>query len=220
MKKILWGAIAMLAVFVMYNWLFTNRRISGCVLEPGRFTISSVNYGMFTEFIPQTGIVSQDTVANTTLVKVPIDELYLPRMVAGLTATTTVNNKDYALEISHIYPVVTNGRFSVDMIFKDEEPSRLEDGKQLRMRIALGGSEEALLLSVGGFYKDTAGKWVYVVEGGGHRAVKRRVKLGRKNTEHFEVLAGLKANESVITSTYENFGDKESIDLDDQPMYR
>jgi HlyD family secretion protein len=53
---------------------------------------------------------------------------------------------------------------------------------------------------------------MYVVEGE-HRAVKRRVKLGRKNTEHFEVLDGLKAGDRVITSSYKNFGDQESVDL-------
>ncbi|HEY5747369.1 MAG TPA: hypothetical protein VIU12_14925 [Chryseolinea sp.] len=213
MKKLMWLVIGMVAVFVVYSLFFASRRTK-CGFWPERFTVSLVDYGLFTEFIPETGTVSQDTVKNTVIVKVPIDELYFPRIVAGLTATTTVNNIDYKLEITNVYPTVTEGRFSVDMIFKGETPPDLPDGKQLRLRIALGGSVEALLLPVGGFYKDTGGKWVYVV-GAEHRAVKRRVKLGRKNTEHFEVLDGLKAGDSVITSPYENFGDQESVDLSD-----
>src|SRR5689334_15882755 len=134
MKKIMWGVMAMLAGFVIYNWLFTSRR---CVFVCGveRLTISSVNYGLFTEFIPQTGVVSRDTLANTTIVKVAIDELYFPRIVAGLTATTTVNNKDYTLEITNVYTTVTNGRFDVDMVFKGETPPDLVDGKSLRLMI-------------------------------------------------------------------------------------
>jgi len=204
----------MVAVFVIYQWAFTGRRNPTCRLGPVGLTISPVNYGLFTEFIPQTGAVLQDTVANTTIVKVAIDELYLSRIVVGLTGTTVVNNIDYALEITNVYATVTNGRFDVDMVFKGEKPSGLADGSTLRLRITLSKATEALLVPVGGFYKDTGGEWMYVVEGE-DRAVKRRVKLGRKNTENFEVLGGLKAGDQVITSSYENFGDQESFDVSD-----
>jgi HlyD family secretion protein len=76
----------------------------------------------------------------------------------------------------------------------------------------LSQSSEELLLPVGGFYKDTGGNWVYVLEEG-NRAVKRDIKLGRKNPEHFEVLEGLKPGEQVITSSYENFGNNEVLIL-------
>lgn len=213
MRKVIWGVIAMLTVLVVYQLAFTSRRTI-CTFGRDRVTISSVDYGMFTEFIPQTGVVSQDTVAKTTIVKVPIDELYFTRIVAGLTATTMVNNPEYTMEITNVYTTVTNGRFSVDMVFKGETPPDLADGKSLRLRIVLGGAVAALLVPVGGFYKDTGGEWMYVVEGE-DRAVKRRVRFGRKNTEHFEVLGGLKAGDRVITSSYENFNDQESFDLSD-----
>jgi HlyD family secretion protein len=138
--------------------------------------------------------------------RVPIDELYLPRISTGLRATTTFNNKEYVLEIAYIYPGVTAGRFEVDMNFVGETPAGIRRGQSLRLRIELGQSSEELLLPVGGFYKDTGGNWVYVLEEDG-RAVKKSIKLGRKNTEHFEVLDGLKPGDKVITSSYENFGD-------------
>lgn len=142
-------------------------------------------------------------------VRVPIDELYLPRISEGLQATTSFNNKDYILEITYVYPGVTNGRFEVDMNFVGEEPQGIRRGQSLRLRIQLGQSSEELLLPVGGFYKDTGGNWVYVLEG--DQAVKREIKLGRKNTENFEVLEGLKPGDRVITSSYENFGDNEVL---------
>jgi HlyD family secretion protein len=79
------------------------------------------------------------------------------------------------------------------------------------LRIELGQSSEELLLPVGGFYKDTGGNWVYVLEADGNRAVRRNVKLGRKNTEHFEILEGLQPGDRVITSSYENFGNNEVL---------
>lgn len=145
-------------------------------------------------------------------VRVPIDELYLPRISEGLRAETSFNNRDYALEITYVYPGVTNGRFEVDMNFVGEAPKGIRRGQSLRLRIQLSQSSEELLLPVGGFYKDTGGNWVYVVEG--DRAVKREIKLGRKNTENFEVLEGLQPGDEVITSSYENFGDNEVLLLD------
>ena len=150
-------------------------------------------------------------VVGSYKVKVPIDELYLPRITTGLHATTTFNNKDYELEIKYIYPGVTNGRFEVDMNFVGDVPPGIRRGQSLRLRIELGQSSEELLLPVGGFYKDTGGNWVYVLEDDG-RAVKRDIKLGRKSgAENFEVLEGLEPGDKVITSSYENFGTNEVL---------
>jgi HlyD family secretion protein len=157
--------------------------------------------------------LGQVDVVGSYKVRVEIDEIYLPRIAEGLRATTTYANKDYALTITYVYPNVTNGRFPVDMNFVGETPQGIRRGLSLRMRIELGQSSEELLLPVGGFYKDTGGNWVYVLEADGNRAVKRSVKLGRKNTEHFEVLDGLKPGDRVITSSYENFGNNEVLVL-------
>ncbi|MBT1695818.1 HlyD family efflux transporter periplasmic adaptor subunit [Fulvivirgaceae bacterium PWU4] len=156
--------------------------------------------------------LGQVDVVGSYKVRVPIDELYLPRIAVGLQATTTFNNKDYLLEIAYVYPTIIGGRFDVDMNFVGETPTGIRRGQSLRLRIQLSQSSEELLLPVGGFYKDTGGNWVFVMEDG-NRAVKRDVKLGRKNPEHFEVLEGLKPGDKVITSSYENFGNNEVLIL-------
>lgn len=158
--------------------------------------------------------LGQIDILGSFKVRVEIDEIYLPRIQTGLRATTTYNNKDYVLSITYIYPdVAAGGRFAVDMNFVGETPPGIRRGQSLRLRIELGQSSEELLLAVGGFYKDTGGNWVFVIEEGGNRAVKRNVKLGRKNTENFEVLEGLQPGDKVITSSYENFGNNEVLIL-------
>jgi HlyD family secretion protein len=150
-------------------------------------------------------------VVGSYKVKVPIDELYLPRITTGLHATTTFNNKEYDLIIAYKYPGATNGRFEVDMNFVGDQPKGIIRGLSLRLRIELGQSSEELLLPVGGFYKDTGGNWVYVLDDD-NRAVKRDIKLGRKSgAENFEVLEGLEPGDKVITSSYENFGTNEVL---------
>jgi len=147
-------------------------------------------------------------------VRVPIDELYLPRISPGLQATTDFAGKTYALKITYVYPNITNGRFEVDMDFDGETPKGLRRGLSLRLRIELGQSSEELLLPMGGFYKDTGGNWVFILDGD-NRAVRRDIKLGRKmGSEYFEVLDGLKPGDKVITSSYENFGTNEVLILD------
>ncbi len=145
--------------------------------------------------------------------RVPIDELYLPKISTGLPATTSFAGKDYRLKIMYIYPNITNGRFEVDMNFDGETPQGIRIGQSLRLRIELGQASEELLLPVGGFYKDTGGNWVFILTAG-NKAVRRDIKLGRKNSENYEVLEGLKPGDVVITSSYENFGNNEVLILE------
>lgn len=145
-------------------------------------------------------------------VRVPIDELYKPRIEPGLHATTELAGKSYGLVITYKYPDVVAGRFEVDMEFEGEAPKGISRGQSLRLRIELGQSSEELLLPVGGFYKDTGGNWVFVLDNN-DQAVKRDIKLGRKSPDYFEVLEGLQPGDKVITSSYENFGNNEVLIL-------
>lgn len=156
--------------------------------------------------------MGQVDIVGSYKVRVPIDELYLPKISVGLPASTSFANKDYMLAITYIYPTIQNGRFEVDMEFSGETPQGIRRGQSLRMRIELGQASEELILPVGGFYKDTGGNWVFVLEDD-NKAVRRNIKLGRKNSEHFEVLEGLQPGDRVITSSYENFGNNEVLVL-------
>jgi HlyD family secretion protein len=155
--------------------------------------------------------VGQVDIVGSYKVRVPIDELYLPRISKGLGATTKFDNNSYKMKIIYIYPTITGGRFEVDMEFDGDTPPGIRRGQSLRMRIELGQSSEELLLPVGGFYKDTGGNWVFVLEEGTNKAVRRNIRLGRKNTENFEILDGLQPGDRVITSSYDHFGDNEVL---------
>ncbi|MFD2200843.1 efflux RND transporter periplasmic adaptor subunit [Shivajiella indica] len=146
-------------------------------------------------------------------VRVPIDELYLPRVNTGLKGTFSFSGGTHEVEIGKIYPTVTAGRFEVDMFFTEEAPSGLRRGQTVRIRLELGESEQAVLLPTGGFYKDTGGNWVFVVNQEAGKAEKRNIRLGRKNPEFYEVIEGLQPGDKVIVSGYENFGKNEVLNL-------
>lgn len=148
---------------------------------------------------------------NGFKMRVDIDEHYISRIFAGLGGSFEFNGKDYLLEITKIYPEVKSGRFQVDMIFPKGVPEGIKRGQSSPIRLELGKASKAVLIPVGGFFSDTGGNWVYVVDKSGKKASKRKITLGRKNPEFFEVLEGLQVGEQVITSSYENFGDNEVL---------
>lgn len=149
---------------------------------------------------------------NGFKMRVEVDEHYLSRIFPGLEGSFEFNGENVELVASKVYPEVSNGRFQVDMTFK-KAPSGVRRGQSAPVRLQLGKPAEATLLATGGFFSDTGGNWVYVVDASGSRAEKREISLGRKNPQFFEVLSGLQPGEEVITSSYENFGDKDVLNL-------
>lgn len=150
---------------------------------------------------------------NGFKMRVSVDEHYISRIFVGLQGSMEFNGKDYGLKIIKIYPEVLSGRFEVDMQFDKGAPELIKRGQSAPIRLQLGQPSQATLLPVGGFFSETGGNWVYVVGDDGKRAAKRKITLGRKNPEYFEVLEGLKPGEKVITSSYENFGDNEVLEF-------
>ncbi len=149
---------------------------------------------------------------NGFKMRVEVDEHYISRIFPGLEGSFEFNGATVKLAVSKVYPEVSNGRFQVDMTF-DKIPGGVRRGQSVPVRLQLGKPAEATLLATGGFFSDTGGNWVFVVDPSGSRAVRRDISLGRKNPQFFEVLSGLDAGEEVITSSYENFGDKQILNL-------
>lgn len=156
--------------------------------------------------------LGQVDIVNSFKARVRIDELYLPRINFGQLGSLDFNGSTYQLHVTKIYPIITEGRFEVDMEFLGEAPEGIKRGQSLRIRLELGNPAQALLLSSGGFYQHTGGNWVYLIKDG-VRAVKQSIRLGRKNPEYYEVLEGLQPGDKVITSGYDNFGDNEVLVL-------
>jgi HlyD family secretion protein len=142
-----------------------------------------------------------------------IDERYVSRVVIGQEAEMDFSGKSYDLYVSKIYTGVTGGAFQVDMLFKSEVPLNIKRGQTIQMRLKFSTPTDALILKRGGFFQQTGGNWVYVVDPSGEVAVKRNIKLGRQNTKFYEVLEGLEPGEQVITSSYETFGEKDKLIL-------
>ncbi|GGA84012.1 ABC transporter permease [Neiella marina] len=138
-----------------------------------------------------------------------IDEYYLGRVDIGQQASY----QQYPLVISKIYPQVQNGQFEVDFKFVDQQPSGIRRGQTIQTKLTLGDASKAVLLPNGAFYQDTGGNWIFVVTDDGSEAIKRPIRLGRRNSQYIEVIEGLEVGERVVTSPYTSYQNKQRLTL-------
>jgi HlyD family secretion protein len=138
-----------------------------------------------------------------------IDEFYLGRIDIGQTASY----QNYVLVIAKVYPQVQNGQFEVDFKFIAEQPQGIRRGQTIQIKLTLGDASEAMLIPNGAFFQDTGGKWMFVVSPNGGEAVKRNVRLGRRNNQFIEVIEGLELREQVVTSPYSSYQDMQRLNF-------
>ena len=203
----------------------SNASLSGS-LDIARSTLDALNLrapvsGQLTAFSIQIGQslnrgerLGQIDSAGRNKIVASVDEFYLGRVEPGQTASVEYAGKTYKAKVAKIYPQVRNGTFEVDFHFVGTEPADIQRGQTLQAKLTLGDPAPALLIPNGAFYNETGGAWVFVVTPDGSEAVKRQVRLGRRNADFIEVLEGLEPGEKVLTSPYTGFADKDRLDLE------
>ncbi len=165
------------------------------------------------ELITQGGRIAQLDDLRNFKVRGRIDEFYITRIFLNQKGSFVLGGATYDLEIKKIYPDVRNGVFEVDMVFTSKIPPTIKRGQTVSVKLALSAETEALLVAKGGFYQTTGGNWVYVIDPTTNTAIKRDIRVGRQNPSFYEVTQGLQAGDIVITSSYDNFGDKDELVL-------
>ncbi len=143
--------------------------------------------------------------------KARIDERYISRVYVGQEAEFNFNKKTYNLNINKIYTNVTSGTFEVDLLFKGDFPTTIKRGQTVQLRVIFSSAQDAIIIKRGGFFQETGGNWIYVVDPSGKFAVKRDISIGRQNTRYYEVKGGLDPGEKVIVSSYGSFGGKDKL---------
>ncbi|MBP3829272.1 MAG: efflux RND transporter periplasmic adaptor subunit [Bacteroidaceae bacterium] len=151
-----------------------------------------------------------------------LNEYYIDRVQSGLPATAFNKGQRIALQISRIMPQVQEHSFGAELTMTNDESegmtnhssfSSLRPGLTLRLQIELGQPERRLIIPRGSFYAQTGGQWIMRVDKDNpHRARRVPIKLGRQNTEFYEVIEGLKSGDQVLVSGYDRFGDAEVVE--------
>ncbi|PCH61223.1 MAG: efflux transporter periplasmic adaptor subunit [SAR86 cluster bacterium] len=157
--------------------------------------------------------LGQIDVVDRFKVVAQIDEFYVSRVAAGQQATFSLQGVEYAAKVEKVYPEITGGSFEIDLVFEGLAPTNIRRGQTLQMELVLGNPVESLLLPLGGFIQDTGGNWVFVLDADGEFALRRDIRVGRRNNRYVEVREGLEAGDRVITSSYSSMQDMQRIQL-------
>jgi len=157
--------------------------------------------------------MGQINVLTSYKVTAQIDEHYIDRVRTQLDGTLERQSNKFNLSVRRVYPEVRNGTFKIDMIFRDSMPDNIRTGQTYYISLQLGQPKVSVLVPIGGFFQETGGQWIFVLDATESFATKRNISIGRKNPKYYEVLEGLKAGEKVIVSGYETFGKNEKLIL-------
>lgn len=191
------------------NILHSNKN-NFLIMSPASGRLSSFNISLGQNLTSGESIGKIDLMGGYKLIA-KVDEYYINKLQIGIKGSLDNNGKECEVIVAKILPEVKEGQFSVELNFIDVKPENLKIGMTFGVKLKLSGDTQSLMVPKGNFYKDTNGKWIFVVKG--NKAIKRNVSFGRENSMYYEVLSGLKAGEKVITSDYSELKKYEIIDI-------
>jgi len=157
--------------------------------------------------------IGQINILTSYKIQSDVDEHYIDRIKPGLTGYIERPSDTLKLEIKKVYPEVKNGKFRIDMVFTGKLPENIRIGQSYFIKMQLGQPSEAIQIPQGSFYQTTGGQWIFVLDKSGAYAVKRNIRIGRKNPQFYEVLEGLQPGEQVIISDYSIFGNNDKVEM-------
>ena len=194
------------------NLSLLNRNLQNLVIKSpatGKLSSFSVEIGQTKTAGEHLGQI--DMMEDGFKLRANIDERYISTVYIGQEAEFDFAGKTFQLEIMKIYTDVNNGSFQVDLKFTAGEPKEIKRGQTVQLRLKFSSARDAIIVKRGGFFQETGGNWIYVIDPSGEFAVKRSIRLGRQNTNFYEVMEGLQPGEKVIVSSYEAFGKKDKL---------
>lgn len=180
------------------------------IMAPVSGRLSSFNISLGQNLTSGESIGKIDLMGGYKLIA-KVDEYYINKLQVGIKGSLESNTKQYEVIISKILPEVKDGQFSVELNFIDAKIENLKIGMTFGVKLKLSADTQSMMIPKGNFYKDTNGKWIFVLKN--NKAEKRDISLGRENPMYYEVVSGLKARETVITSDYSELKKYEILDI-------
>lgn len=157
--------------------------------------------------------LGQIDIPNEYKLVIRLDEFYLNQVQRDMAVRVELETSHITAKVSKIDSRVSQSQFQIEVDLPKEVGS-IKRGQSINVELMLGGNKDnALLLNRGAFFTSSGGNWVYVLEQDGNQAIRRDIRLGKKNQNYFEVLDGLSLGDQVITSNYGNFDKAQQLNL-------
>lgn len=161
--------------------------------------------------IPAGQRIGQIDLLDKFKVRVKIDQFYISKVEIGTKGHIDLDGRNWSVTVQKIYPEVKDNAFEADVVFDGANPEDLKRGQTLTVELTFGAPSHGLVVPKGGFYQQTAGRWVYLVSKDGRTAQRTSVHLGRQNPRQVEVLDGLRAGDRIVTSGYDTYNEAEEL---------
>lgn len=182
------------------------------------FLITAPASGNLTSFEPILGKTYQsgESIGKIDVMKgyklvADVDEFYLEKVAVGQKGQVDYKGQLLEVTVIKVLSEVKGGRFQVELAFSQSDLV-LQMGLSFGVKLTLSEKQKVLVIRKGPFYNETAGQWIFVVNG--DKAMRQSIKTGRENPDYYEVLSGLKPGDKVITSSYADYKDIEVLKLE------
>jgi HlyD family secretion protein len=146
---------------------------------------------------------------NPLRLRTTVPEQYLQQLKSGETINFTVDslpNKEFAGKITRFSPAVDKNSRSLMVEATIENPKlELKAGMFARVKLTFGEKRPVLLVPQKAVITAVGLNKVYVLADG--KAQAREVTLGQKDGDLIEIVSGVSANETVITSNLDKLAD-------------
>ncbi len=159
--------------------------------------------------------IGQIDILDHLKIRAGIDQYYNSKVTTDTKGKFSLDGKSYSVKVIKIYPEIVNSQFNVDMAFIGDPPEGVKRGQTLTVELDFSESEQRLMVTKGGFFQETGGRWVYLISKDGKSARRTDIHLGRQNPRYVEVLDGLKKGDMVITSGYDTFKEADTLIFDE-----
>lgn len=136
-------------------------------------------------------------------VEATISDTYADEVKAGRTALIRINKTDLRGNISNVEPAVENGTVKFSITLNNKSSKLLRSNLKVDVFVITSYKENTVRVKNGAAFNGSEEQKVFVLEG--ENAVSRKVKIGENNSDYVEILSGIKAGESVVTSDMQDF---------------
>lgn len=142
-------------------------------------------------------------------VEVQVSESYADDLAIGMLGEIRAGSQLFQATLIAVSPEIIDNQVSGRLRFNGAVPAGLRQNQRLSTRILLEEKANVLMVPRGQFYDSGNGRLAYVVEDGVAR--RRTVSTGATSLNQVEILEGLSAGETIITSSYDGFEGADNV---------
>ncbi|MED5525274.1 MAG: HlyD family efflux transporter periplasmic adaptor subunit [Pseudomonadota bacterium] len=142
-------------------------------------------------------------------VEVLVPESYADDLGLKMPVAVKVNGREWQGEVAAISPEIQNSQVVARLRFKGDTPDKLRQNQRLTARILLENRNQVLAVPRGAFIDVDQGRSAFVLRG--DKAVRVPITLGAIGSRQAEVVDGLKAGDTIITSDTSRFKNQNTL---------